>query len=83
MFTGYSSDQAQGHHRRATGYVMAVQPGSFRLMTDAGEVLLLNLASGAQVARDLSELCYAGIRVMVDYDCGPTIGCGVARAVFC
>jgi hypothetical protein len=60
---------------------MAVQPGGFRLMTDAGEVLLLNLAAGAQVARDLGELCYSGIRVMVDYDCGPNVGCGVAHTV--
>ena len=74
--TGLTSVQ-----RRASGYIVAVQEGTFRLMTDVGEVLLLTLAAGAGCGRDLQELCYSGARVMVDFECEPNRMSGVARAV--
>jgi hypothetical protein len=64
--------------RNATGSVLVVQEGRFRLLTDDGRGMVFVLAHDAPIEpQDLPPLTHR--RVRVDYDDGPNLVAGVAR----
>ena len=64
--------------RSATGTVLVVQEGRFRLLTDDGRGMVFLLAHDAPIEpQDLPSLTHR--RVRVDYDDSPNLVAGIAR----
>jgi urease accessory protein UreE len=68
--------------RTVRGRITVVQEERFRLLTDDGRGLLLDLAADANVdADELLALRDAGTHVAVEYEGEPNLASGVARRV--
>jgi hypothetical protein len=66
----------------ASGYIIGVQELRFRLMTDAGQGLLLTLGKNTPISNsDLKQWHAANIHVRVEYEGQPNFECGVVHAV--
>ncbi len=65
---------------RAHGTIVAVQEDRFRLVTEAGETLLLTLARGGRTSR-LVRWQAAGLRVNVAFSGEPNLVSGIAHSV--
>jgi hypothetical protein len=66
----------------AQGYIAVVQEQRFRLITDAGQGLLLTLAHDAPLDEsDLHHLHDANLHVVVEYEGEPNLDSGVAHSI--
>jgi hypothetical protein len=66
----------------AQGYIAVVQEQRFRLITDAGQGLLLTLAHDAPLDdKDLRHIHDANLHVVVEYEGEPNLDSGVAHSV--
>jgi hypothetical protein len=66
----------------AQGYIGIVQEQRFRLITDAGQGLLLTLAHDAPLDdKDLRRLHDANLHVVVEYEGEPNLDSGVAHSI--
>ena len=66
----------------ATGYITVVQEQRFRLVTDAGQGLLLTLAHDAPLdSNNLQHLHESETHVDVEYEGNPNLQTGVAHII--
>ena len=66
----------------AQGTIAVVQEQRFRLITDAGQGLLLTLAYDAPLDEsDLHRLHATGVRVVVEYEGEPNLESGIAHSI--
>jgi hypothetical protein len=73
---------ATGRTHVAQGTIAVVQEQRFRLITDAGQGLLLTLAHDAPLdAGELHRLHDANLHVVVEYEGEPNLDSGVAHSV--
>ncbi len=79
--TATSNGQANGTHQVA-GHILMVQEERFRLMTDAGETLLLTVPTFARFGpADLKRWHAQNAHLRVTYAGAPNLVSGVARSV--
>ncbi len=80
MTTNHNS-RTNGTHE-VTGHILMVQEERFRLMTDAGETLLLTLPTfGRSSPADLKRWHTQNTHVRVTYAGAPNLVSGVARSI--
>jgi len=66
----------------AQGYIAVVQEQRFRLITDAGQGLLLTLAYDAPLDEsDLHRFHDTNLHVVVEYEGEPNLDSGVAHSI--
>ncbi len=66
----------------AQGYIAVVQEERFRLITDAGQGLLLTLAYDASLdGHNLRQIHEANLHVVVEYEGKPNLDSGVAHSI--
>jgi hypothetical protein len=82
MSISEDNDMATGRTHVAQGTIAVVQEQRFRLITDAGQGLLLTLAYDAPLdGKDLHRLHDANLHVVVEYEGEPNLDSGVAHSV--
>jgi hypothetical protein len=68
--------------RVAQGYIAVVHEQRFRLITDAGQGLLLTLAYDASLDEsDLHHIHDANLHVIVEYEGEPNLDSGIAHSI--